>query len=126
MGWAKEAATVRAETIAKLGEVEARYDQLTRALADPSVLSDPEHYSQLAREHASLRELVTALEEYRRVSREIEEVDALARGGEDPKLRALADAERAALKTGRPALESELERLLLPRDPRDERNVIVE
>jgi peptide chain release factor 1 len=126
MGWAKEAATVRAEMIAKLGEVEARYDQLTRALADPSVLSDPEHYSQLAREHASLRELVTALEEYRRVSREIEEVDALARGGEDPELRALAEAERAALKTRQAALESELERLLLPRDPRDERNVIVE
>src|SRR5579875_2310726 len=124
MGWAKEAATVRAEMIAKLGEVEARYDQLTRALADPSVLSDPEHYSQLAREHASLRELVTALEEYRRVSREIEEVDALARGGEDPELR--AQAERAALKTRQAALESELERLLLPRDPRDERNVIVE
>lgn len=116
---------MRAEVIAKLGELESRYAHLTEALADPSVLSNPERYRQLAREHAGLREVVTALEEYRRVSREIEEVDALAREA-DAELRALAEAERAALRERQAAVEAELERLLLPRDPRDERNVIVE
>src|SRR5579859_662173 len=95
-------------------------------MADPSVLGDPAQYRRVAREHSGLAEIVDAFTEYRRVSRELEDAEQLLRTETDPELRALADAERAALTAQRAALEQRIETLLVPRDPRDERDVIVE
>jgi len=117
---------VRAELLSRLEMLQTRYEELTRALSDPSIFADSARYQQIAREHATLRHAMAAFDEYRRVTREAGEAAQLARGEADPELRALAESEEAALELRQTALEQEIETILLPRDPRDERNVIVE
>ena len=117
---------MRDAVVTKLKAMGARYDDLTRALADPSIFSDPPRYQRVAREHAALKPVVDVFQEYHRVTREVAEMDALARGEADAELRALAGAEKATLAERQAALEREIETLLLPRDPRDERNVLIE
>jgi peptide chain release factor 1 len=117
---------VREELQGKLRALEDRYEDLTSVLTDPAIFGDPARYQQVAREHAQLRGIVTALDEYRRVTREIEEAAALARDENDADLRRLAAAEVPALEARQARLEQEIETLLLPKDPRDHRNVIIE
>jgi peptide chain release factor 1 len=117
---------VRAELLSKIGTLETRYEALTRELADPSIFADPARYQQAAREHASLRQIMAAYSDYRRIAREAEEAAQLARGEADAEMRALAEAEKAQLAERQAALERQIEALLLPRDPRDGRNVIIE
>lgn len=121
-----EATGVRAELLTRLKALEIRYDEVTRALADASIFADPARYQQAAREHASLRQVMAAFEEYRRLDREAAEATALARSETDPEIRALAEAEKTALDDRKTRLETEIETLLLPQDPRDSRNVIIE
>jgi peptide chain release factor 1 len=116
---------VRREVLSRLAALEARHEELTRALADPAIFGEPGRYQQVAREHASLTQVVGAFQEYRQITRQIEEAEALAREA-DPELRALAVAEKATLAERQAQLVRSIEQLLLPRDPRDERNVIVE
>ena len=117
---------MRAELLTRLKALETRYDEVTRALADPSIFADPARYQQAAREHASLRQLMAAFEQYRRLDREAAEATALARTETDPEIRALAESEKTALDDRKTRLETEIETLLLPQDPRDSRNVIIE
>jgi peptide chain release factor 1 len=117
---------VRPELEQKLTTMQARYDALTERLADPSIFSDPTQYQQTAREHASLRDVVAAAGEYRRVAREAADAAELADAEDDAELRELAQTERRTLADRLAALEAEIERLLVPRDPRDDRNVIIE
>lgn len=117
---------MRPEVLTRLQALEARHEELNRALADSSVFADPVRYQQLAREHATSRQVLAAFDEYRRISREADEAAELARREADAELRSLAEAEEAALERRTAALEREIETLLLPRDPRDERNVIIE
>lgn len=104
-----------------------RYHELTRQLADPAVLADPTRYRDLVREHAQLEEVVTTYEEYRAAVRELEEAEALREESDgDAEARAWLEDEVERLRGRRRRLEERLKGLLLPRDPRDERNVIVE
>lgn len=116
---------MRPELRNRLLALAARQEELTRAMADPAIFADPARYQQVAREHAGVAEVMSASQEYDRVTREIQEADAIA-GEADPELRALATTEKAALVERQAALEREIEKLLIPRDPRDEKNVIVE
>jgi len=117
---------VRPELQNKLTTMQARYDELTARLADPSIFADPAQAQQVAREHASLRQVMGVAEEHRRVAREADEAAELARGEHDAELRALAETERRTLLERQAELERELEELLVPRDPRDDRSVIIE
>ena len=116
---------MRPEVLARLAGLEARHAELTRALADPAIFADPARYAQVTREHAGLSQVVAVFQEYRRLARELEDAEALSREA-DPELRALAAAEKASLAERQAALERSIEESLLPRDPRDARNVIVE
>jgi len=109
----------------RFAALEARHAELTRQLADPAVLADPSRYQRVAREHAGLTELVTALQEYRKISAELAGAEALAREA-DPELRQMASAEKAALTDRQARVERKIEQMLIPKDPRDERNVIME
>ena len=109
----------------RLEDLEARYEALTRALGDPSVLSDLVRYRELAREHAELGEIVDLLRQLRQVERERAQAEAL-RGEADPELRALAEQEVERLRAREAELRAELLERLMPRDPYDDRNVIVE
>jgi len=109
----------------RLQEIEKRYKELGRLMADPKVASDPARLTELAREHSSLEELVTLHRAHRETRQELEETRSLLEE-EDPDLRQLAEAEIERLEARLQDLERRLRLLLLPKDPRDERDVIVE
>ena len=109
----------------KLNEVEARYDRLEGDLADPALVADLSAYHATAKAHADLTPLVTAYRDYRRLDQEHSEARNLLRDP-DPGVREMAEDELRSLE---PALESrrqELKRLLLPRDPNDDKDVMLE
>lgn len=109
----------------RLEEVEKRYEELSGLLADPKVVSDQEAYQRYAREHSSLSEIVEAYRKLSEVEKELDEYrDALA--GKDEDLRELAKEEIPTLQEKKEALTSEVKIMLLPKDPNDEKSVILE
>ncbi|MGH2376674.1 MAG: peptide chain release factor 1 [bacterium] len=110
----------------RLEAMEARYEAVAAALADPAIFGDQSRYQQTAREHAELQGPVSRFRAYRDIERQMGEADAMARDEPDADLRALARGEGARLRERLSDLEAELKTLLLPRDPFDERNIIVE
>jgi peptide chain release factor 1 len=112
--------------IDKLRTVEARYDELTQQLADPEVVSDSKRYQKTAKAHAELGELVEKFREYKDLERGIADTKAMLREESDVELKTMAEEELAGLEDRLARCEHELKLLLLPKDPNDERNVILE
>jgi peptide chain release factor 1 len=112
--------------IDKLRTVEARYDELTQQLADPEVVSDSKRYQKTAKAHAELGELVEKFREYKDLERGIADTKAMVREESDVELKTMAEEELAGLEDRLAKCEHELKLLLLPKDPNDERNVIIE
>jgi peptide chain release factor 1 len=111
----------------KLQTVEARYEELNRLLADPEVVGDSKRYQKTAKAHSELSELVTRYREYKDIERGIRETQAMLREVEaDADMKAMAEEELASLERRRDQCELDLKVLLLPKDPNDERNVILE
>ena len=108
----------------RLEGLASRFDEVTALLAEPEVIGDTRRFRELSREYAQLEPVVRALREYRAVQQAL--VDARAMSAADPELRALAEEELCALDTRAEALEAELQRQLLPRDPYDEHNIFLE
>jgi peptide chain release factor 1 len=109
----------------KLDEVESRYQELERLLADPKVLANPKEMQRLARERAEVSKLVETYQVYKKIGSQIQESrDLLLEPDEE--MRELAKSELQSLKERQAALEQEIKVLLLPRDPRDEKNVFLE
>lgn len=109
----------------KLHELERKYERLTVELSDPDVLSNAETFRKLARERANLEPIVLCFRELRSVEEQIEGNEALIEES-DPEIRALAREELPALREKRDELHKQLQILLLPKDPADEKNVILE
>jgi peptide chain release factor 1 len=109
----------------RLAELEERYDEVERALSDPAVHSDRERMQSLGRERAELEEIVLASRELRRILSDSEEAEHLARG-DDPEMAELAREELQTLRARRARLEERVQALLVPKDPNDEKDVIVE
>ncbi len=107
----------------KLQEVEQRFERLTADLGNPEVIGDRARFSQVAKERAQLEPLVETFREYKRVKKEVDDNQALLA---DPEMRALAKDELEKLGPQRDALLEKLKILLLPKDPNDERSVILE
>jgi peptide chain release factor 1 len=108
-----------------LKKVESRWDELNAQLADPAVAADPKKLRDLSKERAQLADTIRALAEYRKVEQTIAD-DRSAMESGDPELAEMAAAELPELETRRGTLEEELKKLLIPRDPDDDKNVIVE
>ena len=108
-----------------LRKVEERHAELNRLLADPDVTRDPRRLRDLARERAALDQTMAALADYRRVEATVRDDEAALAAG-DAELADLARAELPELKARLATLEAGLKKLLLPRDPDDDKNVIVE
>jgi peptide chain release factor 1 len=106
----------------RLREIERRYEELERQVADPAVIANRREFARLAKERSQLEETVLAWRERQRVGLELEEHRELAQG-KDADLRELARAELPALES---RVDSQLKQLLLPRDPNDERNTVLE
>lgn len=109
----------------KLAEVEKRYEQLEQLLSDPQLLSQQKEYSRVAKERAELEEIVAAYRDWKKAEKEIEENRELLHE-KDEAIRELAKEELAALRGRKEQLESRLKILLLPKDPNDAKNVILE
>src|SRR5579859_1840677 len=109
----------------KLDAIETRYNELERRMAEAAARQEFDQISALARERAELEPAVTAYREYRRLTAEIGEHEALM-GEDDPEIAALAREELPALKAERERQEALLKQLLVPRDPNDEKNVFIE
>ncbi len=109
----------------KLKEVESKYIELSRLLGDPKLMEDRARYQRYAREYASLEEIVEAYRELRKVEEDIEENRKLLEE-KDEELRALAKEELSGLEKRREGLTQRLKLMLIPKDPNDERNIILE
>jgi len=107
----------------KLQQVEARFDELERLLCDPQVLARREEVAKLSKERAGLAPLVATYRRLRQVEQEIAGNEQLLR---DAELREMAREEIDRLRPERTSLEDQLKVLLLPQDPNDERNVLLE
>jgi len=112
--------------IEKLDAIQRRHEEVTAKLSEPTILADPGEYQRLARIRAELTPVVEEYARYRKLRRELEDARALLQETIDPEMRALAEAEMEALAVKGEALEASLQGLLLPKDPADERNTILE
>jgi peptide chain release factor 1 len=111
----------------KLAEIEKKYEELNAQLSEPRVLSDPALYQKTAKASAELREVVEKYREWKEIARSVTETRALlADSSSDPEMAALAHEELALLEKRREAAEGELKILLLPKDPNDEKNIVLE
>src|SRR5499426_2108823 len=109
----------------KLAEVEKRYEELERLMSDPQLLNQQREYSKLAKERAELEEIVTCFREWRKVEQEIQENRQLLEES-DEAIRELANAEVGVLRQRKEELENRLKFLILPKDPNDAKNVMIE
>jgi peptide chain release factor 1 len=110
----------------KLRQIEERSNEIARLLSDPAIFGQPTEYARLRKEHADTVDIVERFTAYREVLRRIGEARHILAEGGDRELTELAQAEIDDLSGRQTALEDELKRLLLPRDPNDEKNVFVE
>ena len=110
----------------KLLQIEDRYDKLAARMEDPATYADPAAYGALAKEQKELEPVVAAWRQVKRLRAAAREAEALLDAERDEDLRALAREELDAAKEALPAAELALKTLLLPKDPNDEKNVIIE
>jgi peptide chain release factor 1 len=109
----------------KLKEIEGRFDELGRLLSDPALIGNNREYAQLARERSQLEEIADAARGYRKILDEAAELKSALDSG-DAELHELAKEELPAAQRNQIAMEERLKQLLTPRDPNDERNVLLE
>ncbi|HZU29245.1 MAG TPA: peptide chain release factor 1 [Bryobacteraceae bacterium] len=109
----------------KLGEIEAKFEALTSQLTDSSIIGDPDAYRKTAKARSELEEVVGAWREYKHTRRMLEDARVML-GETDPELRAMAEDEVRRLEPELGRLEEHLRILLLPKDPNDEKNIVLE
>jgi peptide chain release factor 1 len=112
--------------IDKLNALEQKYEELNSLLADPSVLANPGTYQKHAKSHRELSAVVEKFREYRETLHRIEEAKLLLASEEDPEMKTLAEEELVALEEKEKTCQKDLQLLLMPKDPNDEKNVLLE
>jgi peptide chain release factor 1 len=110
----------------KLDQIESRYEQMTHELSSPEVHDDPGRYQKLAKTHSELGEIVAKYREWKDIEKGLQGAKQLALESDDAEMREMAHDELRDLEVRREAAERELKLLLVPKDPNDEKNVIVE
>src|SRR5437867_10941044 len=109
----------------KLRQIEERSHEIARVLSDPAIFGQPAEYARLRKEHADTLEIVEKFTEYRDVLKRLGEARHILAEGGDRALAELAQAEIDELSARQAALEEELQKLDLPKDPNDDKNVFV-
>lgn len=112
--------------IDKLQAVEDRYDELNELLADPDVISDSQKFTELSKEEASIRETVAKFREYKKVIAQIADDEEMQREKLDPEMDELVKSELSSLRSQRDDIEEQIKVLMLPTDPNDDKNIIME
>jgi peptide chain release factor 1 len=113
-------------TFQKLKDIEARFGVVEAQMSDPNVVQDPSAYQKLAKESKEISPIVERYRAYKAALGELTKVQEMARVESDPDLRELAHDEMHALEKKRDALDAEIPLLLIPKDPNDEKNVLLE
>ncbi len=114
------------ENLDKLQDLEDRYLDLEAKISDPDVISNQAEWQRCTKVHAKLTEIVTVYREYKKLADTYQEDEAIVKAKEDPELAAMAEEELKELKPEIEAYEEKLTILLLPKDPNDEKNIIME
>jgi len=110
----------------RLEQIEARYDELNEALASPAIVGDSARYQKTAKAHSEISPIVEKYREYKDLRQGIAESKAVLADEKDADMRAYAQEELDKLEARMTAVEEELKVLLLPKDPNDEKDVILE
>ncbi|MDO8442808.1 MAG: peptide chain release factor 1 [bacterium] len=110
---------------ARLKDVATRYEELERQLSDPAIVTKPQIYQKYAKEHSDLRDIVETYREYEKIKCRLEEDQNLLRGN-DEELKEIVKEEIPLLKENLLVLENKIKLLLLPQDPNDYKNVLLE
>ena len=110
----------------RLSSLEEKYEELDKLLADPEVVMDYTKVQQYAKEQAAMREVVELAREYRSVTEDLREVTDMVHNENDPDLLAMAKEEQEALQIKHDQVEADLKLALVPSDPNDDKNVIIE
>src|SRR6516225_7539338 len=110
----------------KLDQLDARYQEMTSELSTPEVISDSARFQKLAKQHAELEEIVTKHREFKQLEKDLAGAHQIVIESDDAEMRHLAQEEEKLLATRKEQTERELKLLLLPRDPNDERNILLE
>ena len=110
----------------KLDELVAKYKEMNKKLSDPEIINDSSKYQKLLKKHAKLKKIVEKYKEYKEAKEGIEEAEEMMEMDDDPEVQELAEMEIEELKPKKERLEERLPIMLLPDDPNDEKNVIVE
>jgi len=110
----------------RLQQIEVRYDDLTQALASPETITDSAKYQKTAKAHSELAPIVEKYREYKDLTKGIAESKAMLADEKDPEMRAYAQEELDKLEARVGGVEEELKVLLIPKDPNDEKNVVLE
>src|ERR1700686_2109481 len=109
----------------RLNQIESRYEELTAALASPEIVNDSARFQKTAKAHAEVAPIVEKYREYKDLTKGIAESKAVLADEKDPEMRAYAQEELTHLDARVKAVEEELKVLLLPKDPNDEKNIIL-
>lgn len=111
----------------RLQMLEDRYEELGELLSDPEVIADTKRFTELSKEMADLRETVEKYNQYKEVSQRIsDDEEMLNEGLDDDEMTEMVKAELADSKDEKQALEEEIKILLIPKDPNDDKNIIME
>jgi len=109
----------------RLEQLEKRFDELTAQMADPAVIADSDQYRKVTKAHSELAEVVSSFREWKKVDDSLSQARGMLEE-RDPELRAMAEEETARLEPELAGIEEQIRVLLLPKDPNDEKNVVLE
>jgi len=110
----------------KLDQLDIRYQQMTQELSTPEIVSDSARFQKLAKQHADLEEIVNKHREFKQIEKDLAGARQMIVESEDAEMRHMAQEEERQLTTRKEQIERELKLLLLPKDPNDDKNIILE
>ena len=110
----------------KLDQLDSRYEEMTQQLSSADVMADSSRFQRLAKQHAELSEIVAKHREYKQIEKDLAGAHQMVLEADDAEMKQMAHDEEKHLAERKENVERELKLLLLPKDPNDEKNVIVE
>src|SRR5207249_10141910 len=110
----------------KLDQLDSRYEEMTQQLSSPEVVGDSARFQKVAKQHAELEEIVAKHREYKQIEKDLAGAHQMYIEAEDTEMKQLAHEEEKQLAARRENVERDLKLLLLPKDPNDEKSVILE
>jgi peptide chain release factor 1 len=110
----------------KLDQLDIRYQEMTQQLSTPEAVSDSARFQKLAKQHSELEEIVNKHREFKQIEKDLADTRQMIVESQDAEMRHMAQEEERQLTTRKEQIERELKLLLIPKDPNDEKNVIVE